>query len=405
MHTVRARAATTTIVLAVLALPACSSATPEDLAVPTPSGTTDRDSVGQAEEALALTPLEEALAVLPAGVGGVEFRSDKRSADRLGLLGADGTSVVERGAAYADRRGDVPPSDFAAASSLAPFVEQMTTGGAPFSQLDVEWSLLAQQDSSREESTSTEIIRVRDEVDLTAAYADLASAGFEQRSEGAWEAFHLDGMAADHVDTLNAGLIADRFPSQFFPVVRIHAASHLVVLGDVSGLDPTGAEDRTGLATILEPDGLQDLEWVGMKTSDFFYCGAPVARATSNRDTPERITAWAERFGITELGMPRSTVISWEPGQDVIHRSVFVDTAAAESAMTVREQMYSGVALDDSLALGVLMPADGNNSPYDPGWTMVRQSNVIEVRHNEGRPRAALQTYASGGVGFDTCAP
>lgn len=404
MHTVRARAATTAIVLAVLALPACSSATPEELAVPTPGGTTDRDSLGQAEEALALAPLEEALAVLPAGVGGVEFRSDTRSADRLGLLGSDATSVIERGAAYADRLRDVPPSDFAAASSLAPFVEEMTTGGAPFSQLDVEWSLLVQRGSSREESTSTEIIRLSDEVDLTAAYADLASAGFEQRSEGAWEAFHLDGMAADHVDIFNASLIADRFPSRFFPVVRIHASSHLVALGDVSGLDPAGTDDKTGLASMLEADGLQDLEWVAMKTSAFFYCNAPVDRATSNRATPGRIAVWEERFGISELGRPQFTVISRAPGEDVIHRSVFTDTEAAESALAARERLYSGVALEDSFALGVLIPADDNESPYDPGWTMVRQSNVIEVRHNQGRPLSALQTYASGGVGFDTCA-
>ena len=236
----------------------------------------------------------------------MEFRSDRRSADRLGLLGADATSVIERGAAYADRLGDVPPSDFAAASSLAHFVEEMTTGGAPFSQLDVEWSLLAQQGSSREESTSTEIIRISDEVDLTAAYTDLASAGFEQRSEGAWEAFHLDGQLTDHADMFNAGLIADRFPSRFFPVVRIHAASHLVALGDVSGLDPAGTEDETGLATILEADGLQDLEWVAMKTSAFSYCNAPVDRATSNRATPGRIAAWEDRFGITDWVGPSS---------------------------------------------------------------------------------------------------
>ena len=97
-------------------------------------------------------------------------------------------------------------------------------------------------------------------------------------------------------------------------------------------------------------------------------------------------------------------MISRAPGEDVIHRSVFADTEAAESALAARERLYSGVALEDSFALGVLMPADGNESPYDLGWTMARQSNVIEVRHNRGHPLSALQTYASGGVGFDTCA-
>ena len=85
------------------------------------------------------------------------------------------------------------PTSLRRAASLTSS-RRSTTGGAPFSQLDVEWSLLAQQGSSREESTSTEIIRISDEVDLTAAYTDLASAGFEQRSEGAWK--HSTSMAS-----------------------------------------------------------------------------------------------------------------------------------------------------------------------------------------------------------------
>ena len=188
----------------------------------------------------------------------------------------------------------------------------------------------------------------------------------------------------------NAGLIADRFPSRFFPVVRIHAASHLVALGDVSGLDPAGTEDRTGLATILEADGLQDLEWVAMKTSDFFYCNAPVDRATSNRATPGRIAAWEDRFGISELGRPQFTVISRAPGEDVIHRSVFADTEAAESALAARERLYSGVALEDSFALGVLMPADGNESPYasrlDDGPAEQRHRGATQPRSPPFRP-------------------
>ena len=63
----------------------------------------------------------------------------------------------------------------------------------------------------------------------------------------------------------------------------------------------------------------------------------------------------------------------------------------------------SGAAEQTEEALGVLMPAEGNESPYDPGWTIATRANYVEVRHNRDRPASALETFFEHGLGFDTC--
>ena len=132
-------------------------------------------------------------------------------------------------------------------------------------------------------------------------------------------------------------------------------------------------------------------------------CYAPVDKTTDFRATPEKIGTWSRRFGIEDLGVPALTTLTWVPGEDVEHRSFFADEATARRALTARKRLYSGAAEETEAALGVLMPANGNDSPYEPGWQISREANVVTVLHNATDPAEAVHTYGLHGLGFDTC--
>jgi hypothetical protein len=390
------RAAATVVVLAAMMMAGCSTGG---------SGDAARYVVAPAQDTGTVAPIEEALAILPREVALIDFSGDRLSADRLGLFDEDASSYADLGTTFADRRADVPADDVAATSSLAGDVAMMTEGGAAFSQLDVRWSMRATTGTGPTDDGTTfvEVFRLVDGVEMDDVVADLEDAGFDRSSDDGWEVLRLEGQLSDHVDVEEGLAIGGRYPDAFFPEVRVHPDAHLVALGDVSVLDPGSTTDPTGLATALQADGLEDLERVGMTAAGFVRCSRPVDLSTDNRATPERIVAWQEKFDTTALGVPVVTVLSWAPGGDVVHRAFFTDENAAARAFTARKRIYAGAGERTADALGVLMPAQGNESPYDPGWTIETRANYIEVRHNQDRPGPAVQTYFERGLGFDAC--
>lgn len=391
------RAAATFVVLAAATMAGCS--TSDD------SGDEERSAVAPRQDSGSVPPIEEALAILPREVGIIDFSSDRSSAERLGLFDGDATSYDELGASFADRKADVPADDVAAISALTGDVELMTEGDAAFSQLDVRWSMRVTTGISPtdDDTTFVEVFRLVDGVEMDDVVADLVDAGFDRSSDDGWEVLRLEGQLSDHVDVEEGLSLGGRYPDLFFPEVRVHPDSHLVALGDVSVLDPGSTTDPTGLATVLEAEGLDDLERVGMTAAGFVRCSRPVDVTTNNRATPERVVAWQEKFDIGSLGVPGITVLAWAPGKDVVHRAFFTDEKTAARAFTARRLLYSGAGERTEEALGVLMPAPGNESPYDPGWTIETRANYIEVRHNKDRPGPAVETYFERGLGFDTC--
>lgn len=396
MRTSGGLAAATMVVLAATAMAGCSTGDPGGSATP---------AVSPRQHTGTVPPIEEALAILPPEVAVIDFSSDRHSADRLRLFAESSTSYADLGAAFADRRADVPADDLAAVGSLAGDIELMTEGGAAFSQLDVRWSMRATSPtaSGAEDTTPVDVFRLVDDVEMDDVVADLEDAGFERTSEDGWEVLRLEGQLSDHVDVMDGYAIDGRYPDTFFPEVRVHPDAHLVALGDVSVLRPGSTTDPIGLAQLLREDGLADIERLGLVAAAFVRCWEPVDETTNSRATREKVTAWQEKFDIGSLGVPGVTVLSWAPGEDVVHRAFFTDEMAAARAFAARKRLYSGAAEQTEEALGVLMPAEGNESPYDPGWTIATRSNYVEVRHNRDRPASSLETYFEHGLGFDTC--
>lgn len=397
MHAQGGRAAAALIVLAAATMTACSSEPASD----------ERARVELREDTSAVAPIEEAFSLLTPEVGLVDFSSDRHSAVRLGLVDEDATSYADMAAAFDERRADVPATDLAAVGSIARDVEMMADGGAAFSQLDVRWSMRVTTGTDRldDDSTHAEVFRLVDGVDMDGVVADLEDAGFVRSSEDGWEVLELDGMLSDHADPLDGLAIAGRYPDEFFPRVSVHPGSHLVALGDVSDLDPSGGGSTQDLLAVLGADDPAEVEMVGITTAGFTNCFAPVDRATGNRATVEKISRWVRTYDIARVGTPGATVLQWTPGEDVVLRAYFQDEPAAQRALAARERLFDGAATMTDEALGVLLPADGNESPYDPGWTISARDNHVEVRHNKNRPATAVETHQARGLGFDVCAP
>lgn len=393
------RRASAGLLFAGLALAGCSDAgtsDDEDAARPVPVSADTTD----------VTPIEEALGLLPRDVGTVEFTSDRRSAERLGLIDDGATSVAELGVSYAEREADVDRSDLAAVGSLTEWVEEMTEGGATFSQADVRWSMSASTGDglTADDHRYVQAFRLVDGIDMSDVVGDLEDAGFARTSDGGWERFHLDGQLSDNVDVLDGNTIDGRYPEDFFPDVAVHPDAHLVALGDVEVLVPDGSSDEVLVALDpFLPDARDEVEHVALTTYQYMTCYAAVDKATNYRATPEKIAAWSERFDVEDLGVPAFTMLLWTPGEDLVHRSFFKDEATAQRALAGRERLYDGVARTTEAALGVLMPGDGNESPYEPGWRMSREANVVTVLHNATDPANAVDTYARHGLGFDAC--
>lgn len=399
MRLVGGHRASATVLVAALSLVGCS-----DSQEP---GEGSRTPVPVSEDSTDVSPLEEALDLLPRDVGLVDFSSDRHSADRLGLVDEDASTLTERGTAYADRVDDVDPSDLAAISSLAEWVEEMTEGGATFSQVDVRWSMRAAvgEGNLDDDGRSVEAFRLVDGIDMADVVADVEDAGFARSTEGGWEMFHLEGQLSESVDVLDGNTVDGRFPETFFPDVAVHPETHLVALGDVDVLDTDDSEEPLTELEPYLPAATGDVERFALTAGAFFNCYAAVDAATGNRTTPDRFAAWWKRFGIRDLGTPGATMLTWVPGEDVVHRSFFADEASAQRALQAREKVYSGGALESANYLGVLMPGEGNESPYEPGWQMTREGNVVTVLHNATAPEKAILTYGRHGVGFDTCLP
>lgn len=362
MRLVGGHRASATLLVVALTLAGCSDADLSDDKGATPPIPVSADTTD-------VPPIEEALALLPRDVGVVEFSSDRRSADRLGLIDDGATTAADLGSSYADREAGVDRSDLAATGSLSDWVEEMTEGGA-----------------------------------MADVVSDLEDAGFARSSDGGWERFHLDGQLSDSVDVLDGNTIDGRFPEDFFPDVSVHLDAHLIALGDVGALVPDGSSDEVlGPLEPFLPAAKDEVEHLALTSYQYMKCYAAVDKATNYRTTPAKLAAWSERFGIEDLGVPALTMLVWTPGSDVVHRSFFKDEPTARQALLGRTRLYGGAAQRSEAALGVLMPADGNESPYEPGWRMSREGNVVTVLHNATNPSDAVHTYSLHGLGFDAC--
>lgn len=399
MRHVGGHRASASLLVAALTLAGCSDAGTSDerdaaRPVPVSADTTD------------LAPIEEALGLLPRDVAVIEFTSDRRSAERLGLIDDAATSGADLGSSYADREAEVDSADLAAIGSLSEWVEEMTEGGAAFSQVDVRWSMSATTGDgpASDDHRYVQAFRIVDGVDMDDVVGDLEDAGFARTSDGGWERFHLDGQLSDNVDVLDGNTIDGRYPEDFFPDVAVHPDAHLVALGDVEVLVPDGSSGEV-LATLdpLLPATRDEVEHVALTSYQYLRCYAAVDKATNNRTTPDKLAAWSERFGIEDLGVPALTMLVWTPGEDLVHRSFFKDEATAQGALAGRRRLYAGPGRTTEDALGVLMPGDGNESPYEPGWRMSREGNVVTVLHNATDPADAVDTYGLHGLGFDAC--
>ena len=397
MRFVGGHRASAAVLVAALTLAGCSDSQE--------SGDASRTPAPVSEDSTDVSPLEEALGLLPRDVGLVDFSSDRHSADRLGLLDEGAPTVAERGTSYADQVDAVDPSDLAAIGPLAEWVEEMTEGGATFSQVDVRWSMRAAvgDGNTDDDARSVQAFRLVDGIDMADVVADLDDAGFERSSTDGWEMFHLEGQLSESVDVLDGNTVDGRFPETFFPDVAVHPGTHLVALGDVDVLVTDGSGGALEELDPVLPSATDDVERFAVTAAAYLQCYAAVDKATNYRTTPARLAAWSERFGIEELGLPGATLLLWTPGEDVVHRSFFADEAAARSALEARKRIYAGAALESEEPLGVLMPADGNESPYEPGWQMAREGNVVTVLHNATNPDDAIYTYGLHGLGFDTC--
>ena len=139
-----------------------------------------------------MTPLEEALGLLPRDVGLVDFSSDRQSAELdSGLLDeAAPRPSLELGTSYADAVAAVEETDLAAIGSLADAVEDMTEGGAAFSQVDVRWTMRANDRRRARPTTTAAWSRCSDWSTASTwptVAADLEDAGFarlERRQAG-----------------------------------------------------------------------------------------------------------------------------------------------------------------------------------------------------------------------------
>lgn len=390
------------LAVAALVLVGCSdarSSDPDDPDDPT-------KQVSVSEDSTDVSPVEEALGLLPPDVGLVDFSSDRHSAERLGLIDDDAATLTDLGTSYADRVDAVDQSDLAAIGALADAVEEMTEGGATFSQVDVRWTMLATTDHDPldDDARSVQAFRLVDGIDMTDVVADLEDAGFERTTDDGWEKFHLDGQLSEEVDVLDGNTIDGRFPELFFPDVAVHPDAHLVALGDTEVLVPDGSSRETveALRTLL-PTAPEEVERFALTPYSYMRCYEPVSVTTDNRATPRAIAAWSRQFGIEELGVPGATMLTWVPGEEVVHRSLFADEAAAQRALEGRKRLYGGAAVESEEPLGVLMPADGNESPYEAGWQMSREGRIVTVLHNATNPDDAIYTYSRHGLGFDTC--
>lgn len=386
------------LVVAALMLAGCSDGRSPEKDADTPvSPSADRTDVA---------PLDEALGLLSREVSLVDFSSDRHSAARLGLFDDAATSAADLGVAYGEAVDDVDGTDLAAIGTLADAVEDMTEGGAAFSQIDVRWSMRAKTGDgpTDDDGRSVQVFRLTDGVDMDEVLADLEDAGFAATSASGWEHLHLDGQLSDSVDVLDGNTIDGRYPQDFFPDVSVHRAAHLVALGDTEVLltDGSSGETLKALSPFL-PAATADVERFALTSYGYMQCYAPVDKTTNFRATLEKVAAWSRRFGIEDLGVPGVTSLAWIPGEDVVHRSFFIDEPSAERALVARKRLYSGAAQETEAALGVLMPAQGNDSPYEPGWRMSREGNVVTVLHNATSPADAVYTYGLHGLGFDTC--
>lgn len=392
--------AVASLLVAALALAGCSHAGPSE------DDEAGARPVSVSADTTDVTPVEEALALLPPDVGVVAFSSDRRSAERLGLIDDGAATVTDLGSSYADREADVDRGDLAAIGSLSEWVEEMTEGGATFSQLDVRWSMSATTGDgpTADDHRHVEAFRLVDGVDMADVVGDLEDAGFARTEDGGWEKFHLDGQLSDSVDVLDGNTIDGRFPEDFFPDVAVHPDAHLVALGDVEVLVPDRSAGEV-LATLdpFLPAARDEVEHVALTTYQYLRCYSAVDKATNYRTTPAKLAAWAERFDVEQLGVPALTMLLWTPGEDLVHRSFFKDEATARRALSGRKRLYAGAARTTEAALGVLMPGDGNESPYEPGWRISLEGNVVTVLHNATDPANAVDTYAQRGLGFDAC--
>lgn len=344
--------------------------------------------------------LDEAFGHLSTKARNIQFWSDRHAIDRLGLVDPDARSAEQAATALMDNIAATTYDENPGMGNLTSWTETMASGGAAFSELDVRWTMVVSAEPFATTDPVT-VYRLVDGVDMAAVEADLLDAGFEHTDDGPWGRFALHGQLSEEVDMLGGGVIAGRYPKNFFPEVSVAADSHLVAVGDTDFVNVSGSTPTQALDALAPPDR-DEIEYFDLSTED--TCWAPVDAATSNRATPDAIRAWHRKYDIESLGRPVASALSWQPGNPIALRQIFRDEAAARSAMANRQALFRGTATRDARPVGVFMP-DHAESPYQQGWRMERAGNVLAVDYHARDLQAALDARSKHGLGFDVCDP
>jgi hypothetical protein len=356
------------------------------------------------------SPLAEALSLVGPDTTWFEFYSDRRSAERLDLLGEEFDTAAAQATHFEKALDEVPSTDLAAlGGELSEYMRVMVEGRAPFSQADVRWTL-RMQTGTIETGERVLVHRLVDGVDMTTVADDLLKAGFEATDLGdGWVRYFMNGRLSDRVDVLGGNVVAGRYPADFFPEVRLHQERSLLVVGEGDGseiLDLDGGELTPQELGLTSAGDAEDVEYLSLTAGGLLHCEDPVNVATDNRATPERIREWRADYNIARLGRPVVSLLYWVPSEPVVLKQAFRDVATARQAYAGRRQLYHGPASQSPNALGVIIPAGGDTrSPYEPGWTMALSGRTIEIQHNRTAPADAIHQHQAHGSGFDSCDP
>lgn len=240
--------AATVATLACLAVTACSGGES-----PADGSEADRYPPG--------SPLEQALAYLPATTGTVSFLDQHLVEERTGLVDVEADSPERATQRWYRAMGEASGGQ----AGIRAYLTLMKDSA--FSAADIEWEAEATTVSGGPTGAPGALLwRLSDDVDFEAVEADLADAGFRRDKEADLPTFRIDyGNVDDY------GLVGGRYPAELWDVALV-AEQRLVVSGhdldevlDVIGSGAESLADTGSFTPLLQQAGhLDRIEFAGL---------------------------------------------------------------------------------------------------------------------------------------------
>lgn len=290
--------------------------------------------------------VEAALGVLPSDATAVFFLDQGTMARRLGF------GDLSTGASQAELDRWIEAARGTSLSCTALCITITPMQSAAFSELDIEWEVVAERSGKR----PVRVWRMRKELDFDAVAADLADAGYERSGDDEAPRFTHDRSTA--ID----GSYGGRYPSFLLTELALVPAEHAIVTGDLDAgieavLDGDAVPDKGAFQALLEAaPSTSGLEHA-------FLAIDPVCRPGRPYSAHAEAQVDASGIGRPDVGL----ALFGDPASPVTSARVFADEAggrADASRLPAYLNTVRVAGFDDAFEIRL----DGSAVVVETGW-------------------------------------